>query len=139
MTRLTRCIGWTALVVVAMVAVVVVGCGGSSEPVVPTQTGSITGTVKHAGTGLPLGGIAVTAGGVATNTNADGSFKLNGVRPGNQEVVVTPSAARDLILPPPNNPIMATVVAGQTTTLPGTILLMDGPDAPPEPPQPPSA
>jgi len=136
MTRLTRCIGWTALVVVAMAAVVVAGCGGGgdSEGVVDPQTGAITGTVLHAGTGLPLGGIAVTAGGVTANTKADGSFTLNGVAPGNHQVVITPAPARDLILPPPNTPITVRVVAGQTTALPGTVLLMDGPDAPPEPP-----
>ena len=134
MTRLTRCIGWTALVAVAMVAVVVAGCGGSSGGVVPAQTGCITGVVNHAGTGLPLGDIKVSAGGVETTTNADGSFNLCGVAPGDRQIVFTPSPARDLIMPPPNAPIMVQVVAGQTTALAGSILLIDGPDVPPAPP-----
>jgi len=135
MTRLTRCIGWTALVVLTMAAVVLAGCGGSSSGgIIDPQTGSISGTLTHAGTGLPLGGIAVTAGGVNTTSNANGNFRLDGVAPGNREVVITPAPERDLILPPPNDPIVVNVVAGQVSPLPGTILLIDGPDAPPEAP-----
>ncbi len=134
MTRLTRCIGWTALVVVAMAAVVVAGCGGDGGSVLPAQTGCITGVVNHAGTGLPLGGIAVTAGGIATTTAADGTFTVCGVPLGDQQVVFTPAPERDLIMPPPNDPIVVRVVAGQTAALPGTVLIMDGPDLPPEPP-----
>ena len=136
MTRLTRRIGWTTLVVVAIAAVIVAGCGGGNGggAVVNPETGSIAGTVMHAGTGLPLGGISITAGGVTTTSDANGAFTLNGVAPGNRQVVVTAAAERDLILPPPNAPIMVRVVAGQTTQLPGNILLMDGPDAPPAPP-----
>lgn len=136
MTRLTQRIGWITLAVVAMAAVVVAGCGGSggSGGIVDPQTGAITGTILHAGTGLPLGGIAVTAGGVTANSDANGNFRLDGVAPGNRQVVVTPAPERDLILPPPNTPITAHVVAGQTTALAGNILLIDGPDAPPAPP-----
>ena len=136
MTRLTQRIGWITLVVVAMAAVVVAGCGGDGDGggMVDPQSGAITGTIVHAGTGLPLGGIAVTAGGVTANTDANGNFRLSGVAPGNRQVAVTPAAERDLILPPPNTPIMVRVVAGQTTTLAGQILLIDGPDAPPAPP-----
>ncbi len=98
------------------------------------QTGSISGTLTHAGTGLPLGGIVVTAGGVTGTSDANGNFRLNGVAPGDRQVVVTPAPERDLIMPPPNDPIIVNVVAGQVSSLPGTILLIDGPDAPPAPP-----
>ncbi len=134
MTRLTRCIGWTALVVLAIAAVVLAGCGGSGGGIIDPQTGSISGTLTHAGTGLPLGDITVTAGGVTVNTDANGNFRLDGIAPGSRQVVITPAPDRDLILPPPNDPIVVTVVAGENSGLPGPVLLIDGPDVPPAPP-----
>ena len=133
MMRLTRCAGWAAMAVVAIAAITVVGCGGGGTPVV-ANTGTITGLILHAGTGLPLGGIPVSAGGVQTTTNNNGQFTLSGVPAGQQTVNVNPPPERDLILPPSVGPIVVNVQAGQTTALGQPILLIDGSDAPPDPP-----
>ncbi|MCD6361894.1 MAG: carboxypeptidase regulatory-like domain-containing protein [Armatimonadetes bacterium] len=136
MMTLTRCAGWTAIAVVAIAAIAVVGCGGSDgDGGGQTQnTGTITGTVVHGGTGQPLGGINVAAGGVTTTTDANGNFTLRNVPVGQQVLTISADPARDLILPPPADPIVVQVQDGQTTHLTAPILMIDGPDAPPAPP-----
>lgn len=134
MTRLTRCAGWAAIAVVAIAAIVVAGCGdGGGDGLGPT-TGSISGTIIHAGTGLPLGGIQVTAGGVTTTTNSSGQFTLSGVPQGSQTVTITIDPDRDLALPPGSGSIVVNVQPGQNTPLPSPVLVIDGPDMPPDPP-----
>ena len=137
MLKVKRCVGWTVVVGVMIGALVVAGCGGGDgggggEPA--AETGSISGTLVHAGTGLPLGGIEVAAGGVTTTTADDGSFTLTGVPVGTQTLTVTPDPNRDLVLPPGADDIEVDVEDGQTTQLPDPILLIDAPDLPPNPP-----
>ena len=138
MLKVKRCVGWTVVVGVMIGALVVAGCGGGGggggeEPA--AETGSISGTVVHAGTGLPLGGIEVAAGGVTTTTANDGSFTLTGVPVGTQTLTVTPDPNRDLALPPlPAGADQVDVTEGDTTQLEAPILLTDAPDLPPNPP-----
>ncbi len=135
MTRLTRCAGWAALVVIAVAAIAVAGCGGGSEGSgFGPSTGNISGSLVHAGSGLGLGGITISAGGVTTTTDASGNFTLSGVPVGQQTVAINPNPDRDLVLPPPADAIVVQVSDGQTSTLPDPVLLIDGPDAPPTPP-----
>ena len=134
MMRLTRCAGWAAITVVAIAAIAVVGCGGGGDPEPPADTGSITGTILHAGTELPLGGIDVAAGGVTATTNANGQFTLSNVPAGTHVLTVTPPPDRDLALPP-QEPIVVQVQKGQTTDLGLPILLIDGTEGVPDPPQ----
>lgn len=131
MTRLTRCAGWAAIAVVTIAAITVVGCGGGT-PAPAANTGSISGTIAHADGGQGLGGITVSAGGVTTTTNADGSFTLNNVPIGNQVLTITIPADRDLVLPPYDT-ISVPVQQGQTTVL-LPILLIDDTDPIPDPP-----
>lgn len=140
MVKVKRCVGWTVVVGIALGALVVAGCGGGGavdgdgQPV--AQTGSISGTVVHAGTGLPLGGIQVTAGGVTTTTANDGSFTLTGVPVGTHTLTITPDPNRDLALPPlPEGADQVDVTEGENTQLEAPIVLIDAPDVPPDPPR----
>lgn len=130
MMRLTRCAGWAAIAVVAIAAITVVGCGGGGGGG-QVNTGSITGTIVHAGTGLGLGGITVAAGGITTTTGADGRFTLNNVPVGQRVVTITIPADRGLVLPPMPGNIEVVVRDGQTTDMGLPILLVD--DTPPVP------
>lgn len=138
MLKAKRCVGWTVVVGVAVGALVVAGCGGGGggggggQPA--PNTGSISGTLLHAGTGLPLGGIQVAAGGVTTTTAANGTFTLTGVPVGTHTLTITPDPNRGLALPPGADNIQVDVQDGQTTLLPAPILLIDAPDLPPNPP-----
>jgi pimeloyl-ACP methyl ester carboxylesterase len=52
------------------------GCGdGGSDPIEPA-TGTLSGTVREAGSQLPIAGATVTAGGVTATAAANGHFEL---------------------------------------------------------------
>jgi hypothetical protein len=133
MTTSRRCAGMLALTVIAAAAMIVAGCGGGGGGAEPAQTGSVSGTITYAATGDPLGGIAVSIGGIRTTTNTNGQFTLSGVAIGQQVITITADPDRDLIVPP-GVPLNVTVRAGQTTQLPAPIQLVDDVDAPPAPP-----
>lgn len=52
----------------------VAGCGGGSDT--PAGTGTVTGTVVSAATGLPLAGVDVSAGALRATSDADGRYTL---------------------------------------------------------------
>lgn len=134
MGNVNRCVGWMVVCGIIMGALVLAGCGGDGDGgVQPQATGSISGTLVHAGTGLPLGGVQVIAGGVTTTTADDGTFTLSGVPAGAQTLSISADPERNLALPPGGVPPV-TVVAGQNTPLGDPILVIDAPDLPPEPP-----
>jgi hypothetical protein len=134
MINVSRRVGWTAFCGIAIGALVLAGCGGDGdEGVQPQATGSISGTLVHAGTGLPLGGVQIVVGGVTTTTADDGTFTLSGVPAGVQTIGINADPERELALPPGGAPTV-TVVAGQNTQLGDPILVIDAPDLPPNPP-----
>lgn len=130
MMTIGRCAGLTALALIAVVALI--GCDGG-DGVTPAQTGLVSGTIVHAGTGLPLGGVEVTIGGRTATTNASGQFTVSGVPVGQQTVGIQVDPARGLVLPPGVD-LTVNVVAGQTTQLSAPINLIDAVDVPPSPP-----
>jgi len=135
MMKRNVCVGWLVGVVIVSAALVV-GCGGDGGGgggQEPQATGSVTGTIIHGGTGLALGGIDVSIGDVAGQTDSEGTFTLAGVEVGQQALLVTPDPNRDLVLFPPGA-ITVVVEDGQTTELDAPIILIDAPDLPPNPP-----
>src|SRR5215471_18693741 len=64
---------------------------GAQEPASSSRHGVVEGRVVAARTGDPLPGakVIVTGSSAETSTDRDGSFRLGGVPPGNQTVVVT--------------------------------------------------
>jgi len=133
MMTIGRCAGLTALALLAVAAFALVGCGGGGEGVTPAQTGSVSGTIVHAGTGLPLGDVQITVGGISATTNASGQFTVNGVPIGLQVVTIQVDPDRGLVVPPGVD-LSVTVVGGQTTQLAAPINLIDAVDVPPSPP-----
>lgn len=132
MMTFERSAGLTALVLILAGALTLTGCGGGGDGQA-ARTGGIAGTIVHAGTGQPLGAITVIAGGVATQTAADGSFRLNNVPAGPQVLTITVDASRGLALPPGVN-LAVVVPDGAILNLPAPIQLIDAVDVPPNPP-----
>jgi len=133
MMTIGRCAGLTALALVAVAAFGLVGCDGDGGGVTPAQTGSVSGTIVHAGTGLPLGGVQVSIGGMTATTNASGEFIVNGVAVGQQVVGIQVDPDRGLVVPPGVD-LTVTVAGGQTTQLAAPVNLIDAVDVPPSPP-----
>ncbi len=133
MMTIGRCAGLTALALIGMAAFGLVGCGGDGGGVAPAQTGSVSGTIVHAGTALPLGDVQVTIGGITATTNASGQFTVNGVAVGQQVISIQVDPDRGLVVPPGVD-LTVNVVGGQTTQLTAPINLIDAVDVPPEPP-----
>ncbi|MBW6456139.1 MAG: carboxypeptidase-like regulatory domain-containing protein [Trueperaceae bacterium] len=65
-------------VAVGLLAVVLVGCPSTVDP--PAATITVEGLVL-ASEGTPLAGVLVHAQGELTTTEADGSFRLEGIEP----------------------------------------------------------
>ena len=75
------------LAVVAMLVALLAACGGgggsSDTPPPPAApSGTVAGTVVDADTGLPLAGVSVKSGALATTSAADGKFSLPGLAVG---------------------------------------------------------
>jgi hypothetical protein len=128
----SKCLIW--LIIGVAMTVVLSGCGGGSNSVVSPTTGSVEGNIHDFTTGLPLQGVSVTVGGLQDVTDANGQFLISGLAPGNYQLVIVPNPASHLVLPPGSVPPTVRVFAGDTTTLPSTIFLMDESDLPPTPP-----
>lgn len=133
MMTFKRSAGLTALVLIIAGGLVLAGCGGGDGGVLPSATGTISGTIVHAATGQPLGQITVTAGGRSTQTNANGTFNLQGVPAGTQVLTITADPSRGLALPPGVD-LTVNVPDGGTVQLPAPIQLIDAVDVPPNPP-----
>src|SRR5207245_2933824 len=55
----------------------------------PRRVGVVLGTVTDSGTGYPLAGVAVAAGGYSAFTNADGHYQFSPLAPGSYNVTAT--------------------------------------------------
>lgn len=122
----------TALML-GLAALLLVGCGGGGGGGLPT-TGTVVGQVLMSGSSDPLGGITVSIGGQTAVTDSQGGFSISKVPPGNQTLTVSPDPSRHLVWPPSTPFPVISVVAGQTTTLPAPLRMIDDSDLPPAPP-----
>ncbi len=123
-----RCAGLTGLVLVVSAALLITGCDGGGGDGQPANTGTITGTIVHAGTSVPLGEITVSAGGVTDTTANDGTFRLPGVNAGQYTLDIDPDPDRNLAVAPGSD-LSVEVTAGGTNAL-GTILMVNALDLP---------
>ena len=117
---------WQTKLATCVAAVLVAGCGGGGGP---ATTGTVTGTVAEIASGSGISGAEVQIGGrSATSTSPAEAFSVAGIPPGAQLITVT--------LPSPyvlasSTPMYCTVVAGQTTVLPGPIYVVTSQSPPP--------
>ena len=122
-------IWWIEAVMCVTAAALVTGCGGGGPGFDPNTTGTANETVVEISSGSWISGAEVETGGrLATSTSPAGAFSVAGIPPGAQLITVT--------LPSPyvlasSTPMYCTVVAGQTTVLPGPIYVVTSQSPPP--------
>jgi hypothetical protein len=121
-----------AFIAGAVTVIVLAGCGGGAGPG-GVNTGTVAGEVRDLTSGLGIGQVAILVSGQIGVSDASGHFEVIGVAPGNGLAVgVTPPSG--MALPPGAVVGPVAVIAGQTTTLPTPINLVDVVDLPPSPP-----
>lgn len=114
----------------ALVAVMLVGAGCGGGGGAPAIRTGITGVIVDVTSGLGIGGVVVTAGGLtATSADRDGRFTLGNLAPGNYNLVVQPGP-RFVAVPGPVPRV--TAVQNQLTDV-GNVLVIDRANLPPQP------
>lgn len=106
---------WPGLTVWLTLFALVLGSGAT--PLLAQDTGSVSGAIVEGWDGRPLGGVTVTVRGttLATTTDAQGRFQLNGVPPGDQAVRFSRSGYAATVVTD------VRVLPGQSTTVNGTL------------------
>ncbi len=119
----------TVVTLIVLVAVVLgAGCGGGGGA--PAIRTGITGVIVDVTSGLGIGGVVVTAGGLtATSADRDGRFTLGNLAPGNYSLVVQPGPR---FVPVPGPIPRVAVVQNQLTNV-GNVLVIDRANLPPQP------
>jgi len=104
-----------------------VGCGGSSPPLIPIPTGSVSGRVMEEFTQDVVRGVKVTVGDRSGMTNGNGGFSISGIPPGGYVIMIS---SGDWMMSPWRPEEMIEVVESEDTRV-GPLFVISRPPAPP--------
>lgn len=75
--------------IISLLLISIVGCGGSSNSDNNSSTINITGTVIEKGTNILLSGVTITLGNESTTTDANGNYRFSDISAGSHTVIAS--------------------------------------------------